>query len=269
MMSPKQLRLLLLMTLSLLALFVAVAQVAGEPIVPPCDFGDDRINSKAHRDCGAPVAIYLRSGNIVVTTLNQGINPSSVIVTAPLGGQIPVGANQVLAQATNPQTGREVVLARLTTGEYQLNTAYADGTGYIVVWYEGANDLYHLDPATGQPLDNAKSIVVPGGGPASSQTIPLQTTTTTTTTSTTPTVSDGLPVNNCRVTIKYTVRLRSEPNTSSEIITRLPFGTTYQVTEAIPGWFRVIYSNTQGWVSADFVSTTGGCGDQPVPTPAA
>ncbi len=70
----------------------------------------------------------------------------------------------------------------------------------------------------------------------------------------------GGALTNCRVTIKRTVRLREEPNTTSAIITRLPYNTTWTATERIPGWFRVIYQNRQGWVSADFVNPSGACG---------
>lgn len=267
--SPKR---LFFMTILAALLLVTVGQVLAVPTVKPCDFGDNRINSKAHRDCSAPVAIYIRNNEIVVTTLNQGVNPSQLILTAPYNGAIPVGNNEVLAQANNPQTGRDVVLARLTTGEYQLNTAYADGTGYIVIWYEGENDLYHLDPVTGSPLDGATAIIVPGGGAApaaGSPAIPVGGVEA-------PVVvtnPDGtLPINNCRVTVKYTVRLRTEPSTNGEVMARLPFGTSYQVTEAVPGWFKVIFEDTQGWASSQFLTTVGACGNQPVPvtsTPAA
>lgn len=75
-----------------------------------------------------------------------------------------------------------------------------------------------------------------------------------------PPVAGGAVLTGCRVTIKRTVRLREEPNTTSAIITRLPFNTTWTATERIPGWFRVIYQNRQAWVSADFVNPSGACG---------
>ncbi len=71
----------------------------------------------------------------------------------------------------------------------------------------------------------------------------------------------GTALASCQVTTEYIVRLRSEPNTASNasIITSLPYGLTLQAIERVPGWFRVIYLNGQGWVSADYVSTSGDC----------
>lgn len=56
------------------------------------------------------------------------------------------------------------------------------------------------------------------------------------------------------------VRLRAEPNTTSEIITRLPYRTRLRATEIVPGWIRVVYGSDQYWVSADFFRLQAGCG---------
>ncbi len=64
---------------------------------------------------------------------------------------------------------------------------------------------------------------------------------------------------NCQVTTRRIVRLRSQASTSSTILTRLPFNTTWTATEKTTGWYRIIWRNTQGWVSADFVTTSGNC----------
>lgn len=63
----------------------------------------------------------------------------------------------------------------------------------------------------------------------------------------------------CRVTTTATVRLREEPNTSSPVLTRLPFETSYQATARTAGWVRVIYLDGQGWVSDRFVNESAGC----------
>ena len=68
------------------------------------------------------------------------------------------------------------------------------------------------------------------------------------------------PLSGCTVTTTHAVRLRAEPNASSAVLTTLPYDTSYQAVERIPGWMRLIWSNTQGWVSDDYINTTGTCG---------
>lgn len=67
-------------------------------------------------------------------------------------------------------------------------------------------------------------------------------------------------LNDCRVTTLNMLNLRSEPSTTSAAITLVPYDLTLTATEAIPGWYRVIYEDGQGWLSADYVTTTGSCG---------
>jgi uncharacterized protein YgiM (DUF1202 family) len=66
-------------------------------------------------------------------------------------------------------------------------------------------------------------------------------------------------VSNCTVTTTRIVRLRAEANTTSKILARLPYNTSWKVTERVEGWYRVIWKDTQGWVSASFVQTSGSC----------
>lgn len=66
-------------------------------------------------------------------------------------------------------------------------------------------------------------------------------------------------VSNCTVTTTRIVRLRAEASTTSTILARLPYNTNWKVTERVEGWYRVIWKNTQGWVSASFVQASGSC----------
>lgn len=66
------------------------------------------------------------------------------------------------------------------------------------------------------------------------------------------------PLSDCTLTINKTVRLREEPSTTGKILTRLTYNTTWKATERIAGWYRVVWTNTQGWVSDQFVRPTGG-----------
>ncbi|MFO7322669.1 MAG: Calx-beta domain-containing protein [Chloroflexota bacterium] len=67
----------------------------------------------------------------------------------------------------------------------------------------------------------------------------------------------------CRVTTTHQVRLRQTPDTSTSanIITTLPYDLTLTATERVPGWYRVIYLDGQGWVSASYLTTSGSCGN--------
>ena len=252
----------LLLVAILAALMVGVVQAED----PGCYFNDGRINAASHRDCAAPVAIYLTDNEILILAYDSSIanKPEQFIIRHPRNGTIPA-SNTVLAEATNPVSGRQVILSRLATGEYQVNAFFANGTPYIVVWYAG-NDLYHLDPNTGQPLDGAKTISVPGGATNVAVSSPppapaADSPTDTTSTDNTPAAVDpgGPGLNNCRVTITRIVRLRAEPNTDSEIITRLPYRSSWQATQHTGGWFQVVYQDRQGWVSDAYTNSTGDC----------
>ena len=256
--------LLVLLSLSLLVI-PALAQSGSDA---GCELDLSRINNRPHRDCDAPVQIYTDTQKITILTQKINVNPAQFIASFDLGGPIPTGANEIIVEALNPLTNRPVIVSRLTTGEYQLNTFRADGTAYIVVWY-GTADLYHIDPVTGQPLDGARPIIVTGAtNPSAGASAGLATSSTTapasgtpapgSTTVTSPTNVGG-DLTNCRVTTTRMVRLREESNTTSGVLTTLPYRSTWRVTEIEPGWYRVIYLNTQGWVSADFVNPIGTC----------
>jgi uncharacterized repeat protein (TIGR01451 family) len=65
----------------------------------------------------------------------------------------------------------------------------------------------------------------------------------------------------CNITtIHSPLNLRSAPGTSASVITQLPYDLTLSVTARTRGWFKVIYLDGQGWVSAQYVRTTGDCG---------
>lgn len=67
-------------------------------------------------------------------------------------------------------------------------------------------------------------------------------------------------LNNCRATTTAMVRLREAATTDSAVLGTLPYQITLDVTAHVPGWYRVIFEDGQGWVSADFVRTVGDCG---------
>ncbi|MEM6284607.1 MAG: SH3 domain-containing protein [Chloroflexota bacterium] len=77
------------------------------------------------------------------------------------------------------------------------------------------------------------------------------------------TVDGAVTLSGCRVTTTAMVRMRTEPNTSSDIITRLPFEISLQALSRTPDsdWFNVIYGNDSGWVSGNFLNQSAGCSD--------
>jgi len=258
--------------LTLLTLFALLALATGAALAQNRDLrcvNDGRINNRPPRDCGAPVVIYFQGGAISVLQPNRGTIPGLPIFSVPRDTPIPDRQNQVLAEAVNPYNGQQVVLSRLTTGEFQLNTFFADGTPYIIVWYYGFEDSYHLDPVTGAPLDGAKPVIAPGatnpsaGAAAGAAASGAAASGAGTDSSAPPAVNRPLPgqdLSGCRVTVIRTVRLRTEPDTNSAIIARLPYRTSYAATGYTPGWFRVIFEDTQGWVSETYVDAGAGCG---------
>jgi hypothetical protein len=68
------------------------------------------------------------------------------------------------------------------------------------------------------------------------------------------------PLAGCQVRTTHTVRLRAAPDTASAILTHVPFDLTLTATERVNGWFKVIFMDMQGWISADYLTTIGNCG---------
>jgi hypothetical protein len=65
---------------------------------------------------------------------------------------------------------------------------------------------------------------------------------------------------NCTGRTTRIVRLRAEPNTTSPVIATLAFNLSLRITGVADGWYRVVYLNGQGWISAQFFRPTAGCG---------
>lgn len=104
---------------------------------------DGRLNSN---DCAAPIAIYLAPLQI------YGIDPSSSEGTVMLNISdesieelgIPA-SNTLLGEAVNSFMGQTISVWRLSSGEFQLNTYYADGKPYILIWGEGGANLRYIE----------------------------------------------------------------------------------------------------------------------------
>ncbi len=88
-----------------------------------CDFGDARLDQYS---CAQPVATYCTAGGIEVWDIDAG-GVGTLLLTAPAAGDIPA-SNQTLAQSG------DVILSRLSTGEFQVNALDGEGNPYVLVW---------------------------------------------------------------------------------------------------------------------------------------
>lgn len=70
-----------------------------------------------------------------------------------------------------------------------------------------------------------------------------------------PPASANIPAGpaRCQVTTIAILNLRAEPTTRSEVLTLVPYGLTLESTEYMPGWYKVIYLNGQGWLSEQYL----------------
>ena len=116
---------------------------------PPCDnLYDGRINRNPALDCAAPVAIYYDSATnrILVYGINPDDGEGQLIAELDLSEYDNTPApetNETILVTTHPWYSTPLVISRLSTGEWQLATTYADGKDYIVVW-SSPEALYHL-----------------------------------------------------------------------------------------------------------------------------
>ncbi len=68
-------------------------------------------------------------------------------------------------------------------------------------------------------------------------------------------------VGNCSLTVNKIVRLRADASTTSKVLTRLAYNTTWKVTGRVAGWYQIVWTDKQGWVSDAFVRASGECGN--------
>lgn len=102
------------------------------PTIPACTFSDNRLNELYGGDCAAPVVPYCNGSGITVYRMNTEFSTGYLIMAMTaeeieaIG--VPDDQNVVLVQF------RDVILSRLTTGEFQVNAHYEDGKPYVMTW---------------------------------------------------------------------------------------------------------------------------------------
>ena len=96
---------------------------------------DGRINNSLQLDCAPPVAIYKVGDQFDVygidPTSGQGVLLMSIVPDEL--GDAPV-VNTLLTEALNESTGQSIRLWYLSSGELQINTAYADGKPFVFLF---------------------------------------------------------------------------------------------------------------------------------------
>lgn len=120
-----------------------------EPTEPPpaeCDTGDpNRVNNMPDKDCAAPVVIYCSGDAIDIYSVDPatGIGTPLFYVSAEEIAAVGVPTDENAVLAAYPP----VILSRLTTGEFQLNTEDSEKNPYIVVWNGcPVTSMYHIEP---------------------------------------------------------------------------------------------------------------------------
>ncbi|MEL6151006.1 MAG: SH3 domain-containing protein [Chloroflexota bacterium] len=152
----------------------------------------------------------------------------------------------------NPRisVAQPAVTRELETGAFTCAIIGTTGTAILI---EG--DAAPAADDTGVPVVTQTEIIVNEDGEEVEVEVQLPQTTTT--------VGGAVSLSGCRVTTTAMVRMRTEPDTSSDIITRLPFEVSLQALARTSDsdWFNVIYGNESGWVSSTYLSESAGCAD--------
>ena len=103
---------------------------------PAMNLLDGRVNNAQGLDVAAPVAIYDGSINVYGIDPETGAGSLDVQISDEQieAAGVPTDAPVLLAQSKNHFTGIDIYVYRLPTGEFQINTHYADGKAYIFLW---------------------------------------------------------------------------------------------------------------------------------------
>ncbi len=123
--------------LGMIAMLTALIVVT--PAFAGCEnLADGRINDDAARSCAAPVIIY--DDPLTIYAVDAANN--TVVLALEVSDEeikdagIPEEGYVTIAEGTNPVSGKPIAVYRLSDGEFQVNTFYANDEGYVVVWTE-------------------------------------------------------------------------------------------------------------------------------------
>jgi hypothetical protein len=125
----------------------------GQSAGPPCPaVFDGRINNDPSWDCAPPVAVYCSTDAAFdIYRINWETSRGWLILRVTQAQidrvGVPSRANVTIARA-QPRVGTNgLIVSRLTTGEFQVNTWWDDGKPYTIAWEScPARGVNHLAP---------------------------------------------------------------------------------------------------------------------------
>ncbi len=139
-------------TLAIITVVLALTSLLGGTYPVAAQGGDDRVNPFG--GLGAPVAIYFQDGAItvyVITPQSEGEYLFTISAEAIEEAGVPEVDTIVLWEDVNPYGGFDIIVSRLATGEFRLDTRKDaafnppdDTEPYIVVWLTDRSDAYTL-----------------------------------------------------------------------------------------------------------------------------
>lgn len=109
---------------------------------------DQRINSDPSRDCAAPIAVYVDEFGIKIYGVNPYDSTGLIALFIPVEAIDALGVpteNTLIGETTLLASGRELRVYRLTSGEFQLDTFYADGKPYRIIWDQNGVLVRHVE----------------------------------------------------------------------------------------------------------------------------
>lgn len=240
-------------------------------------------------DVGWQICPRLGSGSVppVDTTVNlcvdiDGTSNNAIRVSVPDGADMTIHC-RVIAQDSifrrDPaEIGDSGIISQGVIHAVDVFSPSGASAAGVTVCFRGAGTVYFLAadasprvPAvlsaamagdlTCTTLPSSGTVVLTAGG-GSSTSAPAPTPVVAPGIDPTIGVSPNAPqtLSNCTVTTLYRMNIRQEPGENSAVLDVLPYDTTYRVTGKSGNWYRIIYLDMQGWVSADLVTTQGDCG---------
>jgi hypothetical protein len=72
--------------------------------------------------------------------------------------------------------------------------------------------------------------------------------------------ASATPLSDCTVTTRYMMNLREGPGTDTRSIRLVAYKATLTAFQRVGNWFEVDYHGTRGWLSGDYVTPHGACG---------